>query len=72
MTQTNLCGLHSLGVGQPDALPEVGEQISGQSAPDDSWPNSVGDFMIFEGDELRACHVANSERRALLCGFKDH
>ena len=28
--------------------------------------------MIFEGDELRAGHVVNSERRALLCGFKDH
>lgn len=72
MTEMNLCGLHSLGVGQSDALPEVGEQVPGQSAPGGSWPDAVGDLMVFEGDELHVGHIVDSERRALLCGFEDH
>lgn len=70
--QTNLCGLHSLGVGQSDALPEVGEQVTGQSAPGGSWSDAVGDFTIFEGDELRAGYVVDGEGWPFLCGFEDH
>lgn len=72
LTWTNLCGLHSLCVGQPNALPEVSEQIPGQSAPGGSWTDTVGDFTVFEGDELRAGHIVDSEGGALLCGFQDH
>lgn len=70
--QTNLCGLHCLCVGKADALPEVGEQVSGQSAPGGPWTDTVRDLAVFEGDELRAGHVVDGEGWALLCGFQDH
>lgn len=72
LSWTDLCGLNSLCVGQPDALPEVGEQIPGQSAPSGSRSNPVGDVTLSEGDELCAGHVVDCEGRALLCGFKDY
>lgn len=68
---TNLCGFDRLGVGQPHALPEVCEQVTGQSAPRGSWSDAVGDFTVFEGDELSAGHVVDDEGRPLLCGFQD-
>lgn len=68
----NLCGLHSFGVGQSNALPEVGEQVSGQSGPGGSWSYAVGDFAVFEGDELHVCHIVDDEGRTLLCGFKEN
>lgn len=71
-THTNLCGLHGLCVWQPDAFPEVSEQISGQSAPGGSWTDAVGDFPVFEGNELRAGHIVDREGGALLCGLQDH
>lgn len=72
LSWTDLCGLNSLCVGQPDTLPEVGEQIPGQSAPSGSRSNPVGDVTLSEGDELCAGHVVDCEGRALLCGFKDY
>lgn len=71
-TLTDLCGLHGLGVGQANALPEVGEQVSGQSAPGGAWTNAIGDFPIFEGNELRAGHIVYGEGGALLRGLQDH
>ncbi|KAG7221765.1 hypothetical protein INR49_029148 [Caranx melampygus] len=61
-----------LGVGQTDALPEVGDQVPCQSGPAGPRPDSICDFMIFEGDELRAGHVVDGEGRALLSCLKDH
>lgn len=71
-TLTDLGGLHGLGVGQANALPEVSEQVSGQSAPAGPWTNAVGDVPIFEGYKLRAGHVVYDEGGALLCGVQDH
>lgn len=72
LIKNNLCGFYSLRVGQPDALPEVSEQVSSQSAPGSSWTDTVGDFTVFEDDELCAGHIADSERGAFFCGFQDH
>lgn len=66
---TNLCGFDSFRVRQPDSLPEVGQQVSGQRAPGGSRPDAVSDVALFEGDELRVGNVMDGEGRPLLCGF---
>lgn len=71
-TGTDLGGLHSLGVGQADALPEVSEQVSGQSAPAAPGTNAVGDVPVFEGYELRVGHIVYHEGGALLRGVQEH
>lgn len=68
----DLGGLDGLGVGQAHALPQVGQQVPGDSGPGGTGSDAVGDVAAAEGDELSGGDIVDDEGRALLRGLKHH
>lgn len=68
---TDLSGPHRLGVGQTHAFLQIHEQVAGQSAPGQSWPDAIGNVVIFGGDEHGVGDVVDHIGWTLLGGFQD-